>query len=374
MFPMRKIKILFKMFYLYHKSAFDPMIDIFSSDPHYDVAASLTKDVTRRFGIFNKNKSHKILTDSLNLNVRISTDNEQFDIVIVPDVVDEKKYGNALLCMIYHGLTYTKTVTYRELEKHKPNKYHILAESDFAVKQLKDSGSLHNSEVYKIGYPKLDPIFNSGTMDKIAILKSLGLDINKKTVLYAPTYKPTSVYKLKDAIFNETKEYNLIIKLHHYAWQGKYARHSQHRIFERRIKNYNHAVLICSESYSIIPYLFAADTLISEASGSIAEFLATGKIGVIYEIDDDHLRHSDGQNLLVETRQNFLKESFVHINSPEKIKTGIELALNPSKQMLKAAEEDREKYFYKLDGNASVRAKKLIEKLYREGTHLNITN
>ncbi len=371
---MAKTKILFKMFYLYHKAAYDPVIDVFSSDSQYDVAISLTNEVTKIFGILYKKESNAALTGTLQKNVRISDENEHFDIVIVPDVVDEKKYGKALLCMLYHGITFTKTVTYRELEKHQPNKYIIFAESEYAVKQLEKSGSLHNSEVYKIGYPKLDPLFQTGLRDKENILRSLGLDINKKTVLYAPTYKPTSVYELKDAIFKETSEYNLIIKLHHYAWLGKYASHSQHKIFERRLKKYDHAIIIPYEYYSIIPYLFIADTLVSEASGAITEFLATGKIGVIFEMDNDQLRHTDGQRLLVEKRQKFLKDSFVHVGSPDELNAGIAKALNPSQKMINTAKKDRDKYFYKLDGKASLRAKTMIEKLYDEGTHFNIVN
>jgi len=371
---MGRIKILFKMFYLYHKAAYDPLIRIFCSDSQYDVAISLTNEITKIFGIFNKKESNNVLTTSLPKNVRISEENEHFDIVIVPDVVDEKKYGNTLLCMLYHGLTFTKTVTYRELEKHKPNKYIIFAESDYAVQQLEKSGSLHNSEVYKIGYPKLDPLFQTRMFNKKHILKSLGLDINKPTVLYAPTYKPTSVYELKNAIFEATQNYNLIIKLHHYAWKGKYARHSQHKIFEQRIKKYHNVALIPNESYSIIPLLYVADTLVSEASGAIPEFLATGKIGVIYDMENNQMRHSDGQRLLVETRKDFLKDSFVHINSPDKLSAGITKALNPLQKMIDAAKKDSNKYFYKLDGKASLRAKNMIEKLYAEGTHFNIAN
>ncbi|MBU0528488.1 hypothetical protein KKF86_01855, partial [bacterium] len=80
-----KIKILFKMVYLYHKAAYDPLIDLFCSDPSYDVAVSHTSDVTRKYGLFNKNESKKTLIESLQKNVRISDENERFDIVIVPD-------------------------------------------------------------------------------------------------------------------------------------------------------------------------------------------------------------------------------------------------------------------------------------------------
>jgi len=42
--------------------------------------------------------------------------------------------------------------------------------------------------------------------------------------------------------------------------------------------------------------------------------------------------------------------------------------------MISEAKKDRNKYFNKLDGKASLRAKIMIEKLYAEGTHFNIVN
>ena len=51
---MAKTKVLFKMFYLYHKAVFDPLIDLFKSDPEYDVALSVTHEVERTFGLFDK--------------------------------------------------------------------------------------------------------------------------------------------------------------------------------------------------------------------------------------------------------------------------------------------------------------------------------
>ena len=371
---MPKTKILFKMFYLYHKAAYDPVINLFSLDNNYDVAVSLTNESTRKFGIFSKKESTDVLINTMPGNVRVSDEKEKFDIVIVPDVVDEKKYDNAMLCMLYHGVTHTKTVTYRELEKHKDSKYIIFAESDYAVQQLQKSGSLHNSEVYKIGYPKLDPLFNSNHIDKKKLLQSLGLDTRKKTILYAPTYKPTSVYDLIGSIFEATKDHNLIVKLHHYAWLGRYANHSQHTLFEHEIKEFKDAVLLPKDEYSIVPYLEFADVLISEASGAITEFLATAKHGIIYDLEEKNLHHSDGQKLLVDDRKDFLKDSFIHISNPAELKSAIARALNPTDKMQVAVVNDRDKYFYKLDGEASLRAKLMIEKLYAEGNHRNIIN
>ena len=361
---MRKTKVLFKMFYLYHKAAYDPLIELFENDLNYDVALSLTHEVKRSFGFYDKDETKKYLKQFEQEGHRVSDENEHFDIVFAPDVVDEKKYGDALLCLIYHGITFTKTVTYRELKKHSDHRYIIFAEGDQSEKSLIDSGCMGNSELHTVGYPKMDPYFASGVFDRSEILKSLGLDPDKLVILFAPTYKPTCLYDLKDEIFESTKNYNLIIKLHHYSWMGKYASHKQHKIFEERKDKYPHSIIIPKDDYNILPLLYVADTLVSEASGAITEFLATGKTGIIYNLNQESLKHSDGESLLGFDNRKYLKDSFVHINTPEDLPAGIKLALNPTDEMKKAQKTDKEKIFYKLDGNASIRVKQIVEKLY----------
>ena len=365
---MDKTKVLFKMFYLYHKAAFDPLIELFENDPKYDVALSLTHEVERTFGLFDKDQTKKYLQKFAEEGHRISDENEQFDIVFAPDVVDEKKYGDALLCLIYHGITFTKTVTYRELKKHSNYRYVIFAEGEQSVQSLNASGSIGISEVHTVGYPKMDPFFIEGNFNRDKILKLLNLDPEKPVILFAPTYKPTCLYDLKDEIFEATEDYNLIIKLHHYIWMGKYASHKQHKIFEDRIKQYDHAIIIPKDDYSILPLLYVADTLVSEASGAITEFLATEKTGIIYNLDPDSLKHSDGEALLGFDNSEYLKDSFVHINNPVELQAGIERALHPTVEMKKAQKIDRDKIFYKLDGKASARVKQTVEQLIAQGS------
>ena len=371
---MKKTKVLFKMFYLYHKAAFDPLIDLFESDQNYDVALSLTHEVERSFGFFDKDETKKYLQKFEQEGHRISDENENFDIIFAPDVIDEKKYGDALLCLIYHGITFTKTVTYRELKKHAGHRYIIFAEGDQSVESLQESGSLGNSELHKVGYPKMDPYFTEKNFNRDKILKSLGLDPEKPVILFAPTYKPTCMYDLKEAIFESTKDYNLIIKLHHYAWMGKYASHKQHKIFEDQIENYPHAIIIPKDDYNILPLLFVADTLVSEASGAITEFLATGKTGVIYNLNQESLKHSDGEALLSFDNREYLKDSFVHINSTDKLRDGIEYALHPTPEMKMAQKADQDKIFFRLDGKASKRTKAKIELLLAESGNLSISD
>jgi len=355
-------KVLFHLNYLYHLPAVEPIIELFAADDNYDTSIHLELDFDYKFGIIRKKKPIGYLNNFIDNNVRIAKQEEEFDVVFVTDVVDKSLYPNAKLCMVYHGPTFNKTVTYRELKKHNTDNYLIFAESQYTVDRFIESRSLGNSTTEIVGFSKMDPIINN-KYNRATILRELELDINKQTILYAPTYKPTSLYDLRNEIFESTKEYNLIIKLHHYSWMGKYAKRSQSKMIQKQIRKYDHAVLMPRDFYNIIPLFAITDTLISEASGGLTEFLITEKAGIIYNIKNKDLAHSDRQPLL-STEDNFLKDSFIAIDSPTELSNAIKMALNPSSDRKKSIQRDKGEYFYKNDGKASKRIKMVVDKLF----------
>jgi len=365
-----KIKLLFKIGYVYHKASFDPVIEALMNNPKYDVYFSLEYEKKRYF-IFDFTYKAPIIEKWKSEGYRFVDYKEGFDIVITGDTIrDAQKYGKTLLCFLNHG-TGIKTIFYRNLARFPNHRYQIFVEGKHRVKSLLNSPALGKNEVHLIGLPKLDWYFQGRYSDKESILRKWGLDPKKKTVLFAPTYKPTCLYEVKDDIFEQTKDFNLIVKLHPYSWMGKYAPHKQHRIYERRAKKYSHAVLLPFDEYNIFPYFAVADTLISEASSTVFDFLAISKTGIIYDLDCDNLKHSDGMPLLEIDNRKFLEGAFVHINSPTQIYSAIEKALNPTQEMIEAQNKYREELFYMLDGKSADRMIQVMEKLYYEGGHEN---
>jgi CDP-glycerol glycerophosphotransferase (TagB/SpsB family) len=131
-------------------------------------------------------------------------------------------------------------------------------------------------------------------------------------------------------------------------------------------------VLLPFDEYNIVPYYVAADTVISEASSTLFDYLAFRKFGIVYDLACDRLTHSDGQPLLEIDNREFLKGAFVHIDAGTKIRQAVEQCLHPTPGMIAAADTYREKYFYKLDGQATERFVTRMGELYREGGHENI--
>jgi hypothetical protein len=368
---MEKIKLLFRIGYAYHKAGFDPVIERLLNNDRYDVWFSLDSEKKRRFMIDFPFRA-PIIDRWKETGYRFTEETRGFDIVITGDTLrNAPDYGKTMLLFLNHG-TGIKNLLYRNLNRVPNDKYLIFVEGKHRVESLMHSPSLRKNEVYLIGLPKLDFALQGRFNDTASLLKRWRLDPNKKTVLFAPTYKPTCMYSVKDDIFEQTSDYNLIVKLHPYSWMGKYAPHRQHRIYERRVKKYSHAVLLPFEEYNIVPYYVAADTVISEASSTVFDFLAFKKFGIVYDLPCDRLKHSDGEALLEIDNREFLKGAFTHIESGKQLGKAIEKSLNPTQEMIAAADAYREKYFYKLDGHATERLVTKMEELYREGGHENI--
>ena len=369
---MTRRRLLFKIGFVYHKAAFDPLIELFRNDDRYDVFFALDEERMRRFFV-NFRHRPPIVDEWVRQGYRFTEEKRAFDVVIAGDTVrDAEAYGRTLLCFLNHG-TGIKNLLYRNLSKHLDTRYQIFVEGRYRVERLQQSGFQGRSEVHLIGLPKLDWYFQGRYRDRAELLRRWGLNPDRPTVLFAPTYKPTCMYEVKDAIFAATENrYNLIVKLHHYSWMGKYAPHRQHRIFERRVKKYPHSVLLPPSEYNIVPYMAVADTLVSEASSTVFDFLALRTTGIIYDLPSDRLLHSDGQPLLTEDNREFLKGAFVHVGAPDRLGAAIEQALNPTPAMRAAADEQRAYYFHGLDGRASQRLKDRIEELLAEGGHENL--
>lgn len=368
----RKTRILFKIGFVYHKAAFDPVIELFQRDERYDVWFALDEERIRRF-LINWPHRPPLVAELVRQGWRFTQERAGFHVVVAGDTIrDAEAYGRTLLCFLNHG-TGIKTLGARNLARFPHHRYQVFVEGRYRAERYQVAGVLNRSELHLVGLPKLDPWFQGRLADRAVTLERWGLDPEKPTVLFAPTYKPTCLYEVKDAIFEATRDAcNLIVKLHHYSWMGRYAPHRQHRIYERRVRRHPHAVLLPVTEYNIVPYMAAADTLVSEASSTVFDFLALGKTGIVYDLPSDRLRHSDGMPLLEEDNRTFLKDAFVHVQSPDQLREGIERALQPTPAMRAAQDRERAYRFHQLDGRASERFKAKVEELVAEGGHENV--
>ena len=146
-------------------------------------------------------------------------------------------------------------------------------ESQFRKNEL---NRLHGALPLEVtGFAKLDPLFKNNIMNNKLKNNNGSLDPNKKTLLYAPTFYPSSIERMKKDWPNDFKEFNIIIKPHFFSLTSKKYKKHQQRI--QHWSQYPNVFLVPIEQASILPYLQQADLLISDASSAIFEFAALNK-------------------------------------------------------------------------------------------------
>ena len=187
-------------------------------------------------------------------------------------------------------------------------------------------GQYHKNEIIKrlnfkdnegnrlkiIGWPCTDAFIN-GTYNKEIIIKKLGLDNTKKTLMYAPTWGAWNNNRLTyahDKIFSrwfdneievlkqlcsevKTLKLNFIIKLHSLS-----TLYNDYRILEL-VDKYD-ILFIANETdrYTEDPYeyLYVTDILISDLSGIILEFMILDR-PIIYIDPDEKLNVWEGSDM-----------------------------------------------------------------------------
>jgi hypothetical protein len=359
---MKKVRVLFDVVQEYYWPSMEPIFRLLAVDPRYDLRVKIGPNQKRLFGVFLISGREAIEKKFADAGMTVTREFAGFDVVICGDTLpDPSRYGKALLCNVDHGPCF-KSLRYRNLLKQPDTKYIVCAEGPYRLEKLNEYGLTDREYVCDVGLPKLDGFF-TGKYSRDEIVRRHSLDPGRKIVLYAPTYKPTSLFEVAKALPAIAGKYNVVVKLHPYSWSGKYAPHSQHRLYEKLAAEHKSICLVSKEIHDILPYLFAADTMISEASSVINEFLALERCGIIYDLEDEKLKHSDGEPLLVEKTTKWLSNSFIHISRPEQLARAVDEAVFPSPERRARLRKDKEYIYSFTDGKCSQRVKSVIENL-----------
>ncbi|HOE90919.1 MAG TPA: CDP-glycerol glycerophosphotransferase family protein [Candidatus Cloacimonadota bacterium] len=155
-------------------------------------------------------------------------------------------------------------------------------------------GNIHKHQLEKnvkipievTGMPKLDKAF-TGKLKRDEILKKMGLNLDNKTVLLAPTFNDefSLIPYLTEPIRNYIPDYlNLIVKLHGVTPDNI-------RDAFKKIASTTKNVFL-NEDYDITECFVASDVMISDVSSVVYEFLSLGKPVLLF----DSPKQQDYQN------------------------------------------------------------------------------
>ncbi len=365
-------KVIIDCYHLYHLPQMEPVAKLLIENPEFDVyfSTSHNVDIEEReltLKIFRKNNWKYIIGDS-------EENRKKLIIELNPDVficgwsrypIQDFCGANTICCMIYHGIG-IKPSYYRDHNKRLNLRF---IEGSFREQQLRKYGI--NCDLELVGFAKIDPLFNGEIGTQTELLNNFGLDSNKKTILYAPTFYPSSFEIFGFKLGELTQKYNLIIKLHQWVHlKGNFAGmnfNKQKKLIKKIAKRFPTVKIVEPEDYNIVPLYRAADIMLTEASSTIYEMMALQKHVVICDFYKKKLSHRISEKRMFKRRldQNMKSDLYdfcYHINSPKELPEALNKCFNEPDPFVEIRNKYIDKMLYKLDGESSDRIVKAIIK------------
>ena len=356
-------KILFETHHLYYLPNFLPIINSLKSRGGYKIFMSMPQYMQDRERNLFYNAANDIGLELIKTDLeedRIDNiKSKNFDVIIVGNVGQLSKIvsESTIAVMVYHGIG-LKQSYYNDID----SRIDIRAvESESRYETLTAQG---HQNLALTGYTKLDPLFSMNEEETIVTKKTLGIDNHLPTLLYAPTFYPTSFDNLASELEYLSSEFNIIIKLHNFSWfQQRFIYQSK---LAQEIESRSENIYLLDKSiYNIIPYYLIADALISDISSTIFEFLPLNKPIIQAECLRLRMRHRI-------FKKRFIKKLDIHrmqelefvykVESPSELFRSVSFACDHPKEMSDLRLEAHDYFLYKRDGNSSERLIDEIEK------------
>ena len=355
------LSVLFESHHLYYLPNFLPIIKEMQRRGSYEIFTSIPDSIPKQ----EKNIFYQICNEQ-DISTIVSNDeydriqvikNKKFDIIIVGNIgqIEEIAANHSLVVMVYHGIGLKQTYYNDIVERidiravESKSRYEILS-------------SQGHSNLIINGYTKCDPLINiNNQLDDYYV--KVGLDKNKKTILYAPSFYPSSIEKLYPELELFSNEFNLIIKLHNFSWFQK-----RYKYQSEMMKNLNSKLtnlyLAQPHDYDVIPFMRISDLLISDISSTIFEYLPLNRPIIMAECLSIRLKHRILKKRF--TRKLDLERydsiDFVHrMNEPGQLNSLVYHCIEYPNELSDLRLGAIETYLYKNDGKASSRLINEIE-------------
>ncbi len=193
------------------------------------------------------------------------------DIVFFANPFEQAKEISALTVFLEHGIGTKSTSFYSTIEYF--DIYIVEGQQKYDV--LKGLYPQHQDKLAKVGFSKFDEVINFSAEDRKTLFEKYNLKSDKKTILYAPTFFPSSIEKMSDTFPTEFSDCNILVKPHYLTYERKqYAK--QLKKFKTWEK-YENCVVLPLNEYNLVPFMTISDIMISDESSAMFEFAALNK-------------------------------------------------------------------------------------------------
>ena len=262
----KKLEILFYVEYPYYFPHFIPISNYFQSRGASVIyILSAKQNVQNMENIAKKN------------NVSYSFDLEylykkNIDVVFFANHFEFIAKVSALKIILEHGVgtkfltTFYKTIKTMDI---------YLIEGKHRQLKMSREFPKYVDKLKVVGFSKLDAITDYKGNYKEGLYTKYKLDKDKKIILYAPTFFPSSIEKMGNDFPEIFSECNIIVKAHYLTFErSKYKKQVEKFNVWRQ---YSNVTILPLEEDSIVPFLAISDVMISDESSAMFEFAALNK-------------------------------------------------------------------------------------------------
>jgi hypothetical protein len=131
-------------------------------------------------------------------------------------------------------------------------------------------------ELVEVGFAKLDDLRSEEGIARVRLdLAALGLDPSKPTVLYAPTFFPSSIENMSPDFPRDCADFNVLIKAHDFTLHKPRYREQLAKLVA--LGDAPNVYLARREEYSLVPFMATADIMATDTSSSVFEFASLDK-------------------------------------------------------------------------------------------------
>ena len=205
---------------------------------------------------------------------------KRFDMVFCAHVSGYFPRDDHERVQIFHGLSFRNMAVRRDVLVYD----HLFITGPYMRRAFQEQQLLRPKDprLVPIGFPKVDRLVD-GTLDRGAILRRLGFSGRRPVLLYAPTgQKGNSLEHLGEEVIRRlgaTRRYDILIKLHDHPRDRSVDWPKQLRPLLGP-----HTKLV--RDFDVVPYLFVADLLITDASSVSSEYSLLDRPMVFLDVPD----------------------------------------------------------------------------------------
>lgn len=196
---------------------------------------------------------------------------DEVDVIFFANSLERIKEIKALTVFLEHGIGTKSTSFYSSIEDFDI----YLVEGKQKYNKLKILYPQFENKLAKVGFSKFDGVVNFTKDEKEKYYKKYNLDINKKTILYAPTFFPSSIEKMPNDFPNDFKNCNILVKPHYLTYERKKYKNQINKF--KNWEKYDNCIVLPLSEYNLVPFLNISDVMISDESSAMFEFAALDK-------------------------------------------------------------------------------------------------